>query len=466
MILSLAQNRISEYANITTVHPIGLTALVLLGIFTFLIPRRHALLPLLVLLCFIPGAQRIVLGGLDLTFIRLLIFVGCIRLLLRGEYTGLRWMATDSLMIAWTIVSITVFTIQQLDHSAGFTFRAGVAVDTLGGYFFCRATIRTWSQLVRSFRVLAFLAVPVAALFLVEMSTQRNLLAVFGGVPEITAIREGRLRCQGAFAHPILAGCFWASLFPIFVSLGRARGFLSIYSVASCCALIGVLASGSSTPAMAVIFAAVGLCFYPLRFWMRHIQLAILFTAIALHVVMKGPVWSLIAKVNVFSGSTGYHRFLLIDAAIRHFGEWWLVGLPSTEHWGWFMTDVANEYVLEAVRGGIWSLSLFVAMIVMSFLYIGRWVRTLEGHRDTIIAWGLGVSVFVHCTSFIGVSYFGQLILLWNLTLAFATVSGTLAAGVEADRARRRVHRSAAAARAGTAVKDADSGAIAPMPRR
>ena len=34
------------------------------------------------------------------------------------------------------------------------------------------------------------------------------------------------------------------------------------------------------------------------------------------------------------------------------------------------------------------------------------------------MAWALGVSLFIHCVIFIGVSYFGQSMMLWYLMLA------------------------------------------------
>ena len=35
-----------------------------------------------------------------------------------------------------------------------------------------------------------------------------------------------------------------------------------------------------------------------------------------------------------------------------------------------------------------------------------------------MLAWGLGVAMLVHVTSFMAVSYFGQIIMVWYMTLA------------------------------------------------
>ena len=67
---------------------------------------------------------------------------------------------------------------------------------------------------------------------------------------------------------------------------------------------------------------------------------------------------------------------MLIDGAIKHFPEWWLLGTSSTSHWGWHTAfDVTNQYVLEAVRGGLAGLVLFVGSIVCAYVLIGRTVR-------------------------------------------------------------------------------------------
>ena len=40
-----------------------------------------------------------------------------------------------------------------------------------------------------------------------------------------------------------------------------------------------------------------------------------------LHLVMNGPVWSLIARVDLTGSSSSYHRYYLLDNCIRHFSD-------------------------------------------------------------------------------------------------------------------------------------------------
>jgi hypothetical protein len=132
---------------------------------------------------------------------------------------------------------------------------------------------------------------------------------------------------------------------------------------------------------------------------------------------MAGPVWSLVAKIDLVGG-TGYHRYKLVDNAINHIGEWWLSGTLETAHWGRAMHDLTNQFVLEGVRGGLPTLALFVAIITIAFRQIGVLWRSAHGRDHEVLAWALGVSLFVHVSNFLGVSYFGQNIMLWYLSLA------------------------------------------------
>ena len=60
----------------------------------------------------------------------------------------------------------------------------------------------------------------------------------------------------------------------------------------------------------------------------------------------------------------------------------------------------------------------FIVMIAFAFQRVGlAWRAVADQPEKVAIIWGLGVSLFAHCVMFIGVSYFGQMILAWYLTL-------------------------------------------------
>ena len=407
------------YYGETTLHPLGLVAIVVLGCALLGVPRRYAIIPVLVMACFIAPAQRIVIASLDFSLLRIMVLFGWTRLIVWNEFRGVRVQPVDVVIALWALVGLATYTMYHGSMQA-LVFRLGSTFDAIGFYVLFRCLIRGWDDIDVIVRALIAISVPVAAFFAIEWITGRNMFSVLGGVPQVTEVRGGRLRCQGAFSHPILAGCFWASMLPIFAVYRRPGAWpwgWAAVGISTCVAL--VLMSSSSTPAMGLIFGVIGLAMFTMRRFMGFVQLAGVIVAVLLHFIMNGPVWGLLARVNVLSSSTGWHRYALIDQAIQRFDEWWLLGTHSTAHWGWGLWDVTNQYILEGVRGGFFTMLLFIVAIVMTFWTAGRLRRTVEMSRPhRLMAWAMGVMLFVHSMNFIAVSYFGQIIVVWYLTLA------------------------------------------------
>jgi hypothetical protein len=348
--------------------------------------------------------------------------------------------------------------------AAAFVNRLGLLYEAIGIYFLCRVLVRDWQDVKAFARCAAIISAPVALAFLVEKGTGRNLFAFFGGVPEETIVRAGKLRCQGPFLHSILAGCFWVVLLPLIGSLWWSRGYDKALAVggAVCSAWI-VFACASATPIGGLIFCVFAAALFPVRKHMRWIRWGTVAALIALQIVMVNPVWHLLSRVPLVSGSTGWYRYKLIDEFIKHTGEWMLFGTRGYVRWpGPGFEAITNEFVRQGVDGGLLTLSLFIAMIVVSFIGVGKILRaavkrryrmvgkSADGKRVLLqpadrpderatqlaLAWALGVSMFTHCIVFIGVAYFGQVLLVWYVGLGFI---GSLTPSPR----RRRVRRAA-----------------------
>jgi len=180
-----------------------------------------------------------------------------------------------------------------------------------------------------------------------------------------------------------------------------------------------VAACHSSTPVFGVIAVGIGGIAFYARQSMRTIRWGVVIILTVLHFIMKRPVWGLLVMASSLGGGTGYHRFALIDGFIKRFGEWALLGTRSTAHWAWGGQDITNQYVLEGVKGGLITLVFFIALIVFGFRGIGQLCRSMQKDRSRLItAWAMGVCLFVHCMNFVGVSYFGQIYIIWYLILA------------------------------------------------
>jgi hypothetical protein len=318
-----------------------------------------------------------------------------------------------------------------------FVNRAGEVYTAVGAYFLFRCWIRSTEDVISVLRFLALMIVPLAVCMVVEKFTRRNIFSVFGGVPEITLERDGKLRCQGAFRHPILAGTYAATLFPLFVALwfqSSRDKYRAI--IGACSAAVVTVAAASDGPLLAMMSGFIGFALWPVRSRMRLFRWGVVLAVGALALVMKAPVWFIIGKISDVTGGTGWHRSYLIDQAVNHFNEWWLVGSTYTAHWapaGQALTvdaknmDITNQYILEGLGGGLLKLGLFLAMIVLGFKTIGRWTRNLERapFSTRIFIWALGVCLAEHCVSFFSISYFDQIVIMWFWLLAILSLLST-----------------------------------------
>jgi hypothetical protein len=397
-------------------HPVGVTTLLICIIVVIFSSRRWALLSVFAMFVLIPSAQRIVIFTLDFNFIRILILIALFKAISKKEFKSISKQSTDTFILLWMICGVIAFGLLYGSFSAVVT-RAGYMIEAVGAYYLGRIYIQDKEDLSRYLIILGYLSIPIMVIFLVERSSGMNLFSNLGGVPEYTLIRDGRLRCQGPFPHPIMAGVFWGSILPWFRYLwinntvGKTKLLLFIV-----CITIIVINTASSTPVMSIVLGIIGLMIYPYRRHMAAIRRSVYFTLFILHLVMEKPVWHLLARIDLAGGSTGWHRYHLINEFFNHFTEWFLVGTKSTAHWGWGLGDVTNQYVLEAVRGGFLGFILYIFMIVSVFKLIGKALRNSEGEH-TWLLWSSGVVLFVHCMNYLAVSYFGQVVSAFFLFL-------------------------------------------------
>jgi hypothetical protein len=142
---------------------------------------------------------------------------------------------------------------------------------------------------------------------------------------------------------------------------------------------------------------------------------------IGLQLVMKAPVWYVIAHIDFAGGSSGWNRANLIDTYIRHVGDWWLIGTHDNMNWGWDMWDQCNQFVTEGETGGLVCLVCFIAMIVICFKKVGIARRVAEGHhkhKQEWLFWLIGATMFAQVMCFMGVDYFDQSKFAWYALLA------------------------------------------------
>jgi hypothetical protein len=209
----------------------------------------------------------------------------------------------------------------------------------------------------------------------------------------------------------------------------RASTGLTILGVLA--SLLIIVACASSTPLLGLAIGLLAAFTFPIRRHLAWVRWGIAGILLALHLVMEKPVWHLFARVNVFGGSTGWHRYNLLDQFIRRFDEWWLVGTDYTGHWGYHLVDVTNVYVAQGIRAGFLNLVLYIAMLTVAFRRVGIVSRSASSRAQLAYSWGLGIALFSNCVVQTAVSFFGEI--LFALYAILAAISSMPKATVSAS---------------------------------
>lgn len=417
----------------TIIDPFVLIAMFIAIGMTLFLPRKRAVIPLLLISLLTPYGQTMVVGGIHLYVGRIVLVFACGRLfaeycvMKRGVFLG-GFNPIDKAFVLWSVCHATAFILLH-QQGAAVVNQFGNIIDCLGGYFVLRFMIQEQEGLQNAIMALCFVAVIAGLSMVGEQLTHTNLFGFIGGQVS-PQIREDRIRSVGPFAHPILAGVYGGTVLPLFLWFWWAskRRIAATFGVVA--AILMVITSASSTPVMACGAGVFGLCLWSLRKRMRAIRWIAVAAILGLALVMKAPVWFLIARLELIGGSSGYHRAQLVDQFVNRWQEWWLLGTDNNQEWGWFLWDAQNQFVCEGLTGGIIALFFFVLIVSRSFGLLGKARKAIEFDREQEwLIWTLGSVLFAHCVAFWGSNYFDQIRIWWFGTLAMivAITSAALA---------------------------------------
>jgi hypothetical protein len=326
------------------------------------------------------------------------------------------------MVVLWTVSAMVIASLQWMETQA-LIHNLGDFLDALGSYLVVRFLIPDGEAIRRTIKVLAAICVIQGACMINEQITHLNVFGFLGGIPLAAMVREGQIRSGGTLG-PIISGILGGTFIPMFLWLwieGKSR-------MAACAGLAGatlmVITSHSSTSWMALGGSLLALAFWPLRKRMRLIRGGFALTLVALHLVMKAPVWALIARVDLTGASSGYHRMMLVDNCIRHFTDWWLLGYRYYNDWGWDMWDTCDQFVDVALKGGLVTLVCFVAILSRSFGAIGTARKQVNGDRGREwFLWCLGSALFAIVVASFGMNYVLQVLMFWFPLLTFISVA-------------------------------------------
>jgi len=414
--------------NATILNPIVLLVVLILGVLICVGSRKKALAAFLAGSLLIPLDQVLLIGPAHFPMLRVLVLFGIIRMVREKAASKLRVFSRGINRIDIAVILLTLVVAVNgsllFPESAALFNQLGNVYQVFGLYFLLRFLIRDEEDVLYTIQTLACIATIIAAIMTYEVSTGHSPYALLGGaraaIYASLDVRADKVRAQGPFAHSILAGTFGAVLVPLFIGLWwKGRKYHKIAALGIISATVITLACNSSTPVLGYAAGVLALCLWPIRRWMRTLRWGIVITLVTLQLVLKNNVWHLITRIDITGGSSSWHRYMLIDQCIRHFGDWWLIGVRETGSWGFDMWDTANQYVSTCDNSGLIPFILFLAVLVYGFKYLGRARRTAgKDKKAALFYWALGSALFANVVAFFGISYFDQTMVGWYALLA------------------------------------------------
>ncbi|MEO5715662.1 MAG: hypothetical protein ABIT37_19440 [Luteolibacter sp.] len=388
------------------------------------VSRKWAPVPLLLGCTYMTFGQGLHIG-VSLPIYRLLLLVGVLRTVAKGEKLPGGLNIIDKMMMAWGGWVLFASFFHDMTR-AGPVTAAGEVFNVALPYFLIRIWCTDLEEIREIVMIIALLMVPIMCFMALEKATGKNIFAIFGGVPENTIIREGRLRAQGPFRHPILAGTVGATCIPLFIGIFKQHKTIAMIGIA---AGVGMtFASASSGPVMSLIVGIFGMMMWRWKSLVKPMRYGAVLMYIVLMFTMKKPPYFLISRIDLSGGSTGWHRSFLIQQTIAYFHEWWLFGTDETRHWMPFQgigndphhTDITNYYIGFGVTGGFPAMLLVLLMMACAFKWVGKvHDQRIESHPEqSFMIWCVGATLFAHAVNSLSVAYFDQSMLYFWLSVA------------------------------------------------
>ena len=413
------------------------------GLLLLLLPRRLAIVPLLLAAAYMVREQDVVIAGAHFSVLRLVVLAGMVRVVLRGEHPGGGLNGVDKAMLAWAAVLLLT---SVFHDSTALMYRSGIVWSDLGCYWLLRCFIRDADEVRHACRVICLLLLPMAVLMLQEKLSSRNLFGLLFGDSAEAVVRDGSVRARGAFASPILAGTVGATVLPLALCLWKSgrRGLAFVGLLVSLTIIVTATSSGPLMMAVSIVLAVL---LWPARAALRALRWAGAAVLLALHMMMNDPVYFLMAKIDLTGGSRGWHRAQLIRQSIEHLDEWWAVGTDHTRHWmptgipaNEAHTDITNHFLAMGVMGGLPLMLIYILVVRAAFRIVGRAIAGEEAatRPRRLVAWFLGAALFGHVLNFLSIALFDQSAVFFLLILAL--IAALAAPPVESPLPRRATH--------------------------
>jgi hypothetical protein len=391
--------------------------------------RATAAVSIIAAVCYITEGQVLDVGVFHFTAIRIVLLAGMIRVLARGESNRLRFNKIDSMLIAYAC-ALGFICILRIGTFEEIVYQVGCFYNIFLGYFVFRCLLQGEEDIQKVLSQFALVIIPFVLCLLLESVSHRNVFFALGSVEQYDEIRYGHVRCVGPFRSAITTGAFGATFAMLFGSMLFARKRVPRALLGFVASLLILFFSHSSGAFLGLGGGFLAFFWWPLRRHTSAIRWGIVAVLVGLQIVMKEPVWFLLARLGDVFGGGGYHRAVLIDRFVNHTGSWWLMGTTDTHDWFPYslivngQADITNMFVSAGVNAGLLGLILLVTLVVRCFRRLGLAMRSsskMEPATERMM-WGLGSTLVGSICILFSITYFDQMQVI--LYFVFACIAG------------------------------------------
>lgn len=404
-------------------------------------PPARAFSIYIITLLFYPVYLVVQLGTLDISLARIVVTILLLRCLLNARIRAkFKWCSLDWWVTFGAIANLCIaLAAWKMPMMKSLENEAGHLIDTYFAYLAARLCLTDYKAIVTSVKWIAIALVPLAMLGVIESYTgwgpyyKLVKYCPWQQVSEPTLnIRSGFYRAIGPFSHPILFGAAFAMFLPMVYWLRHQGGSWRTMSYIIIGILaIGALSSMSSGPVMMLIFATCFLLLERHKNYVKPILILIAVSCVLVQVLSNRTFYHVLASYADPIGGSGWHRAMLLDMAIKHFSEWWLVGYGQQDPgWGAALgmtwTDITNHYLVAGVKYGMLGVIALCGVLIVSVRML---IRLYKSNRSPLLMswyWAMGSVIVAFIISFNAFHLFGQANTLFYCILGFVGSSANV----------------------------------------
>jgi hypothetical protein len=348
--------------------------LALIGVIAACSARPGAVLGMMIASMLLwPEYLRIPIGLAQMSVPRFMALTLIVRLSLRPAGRP-KWCWIDTLVVVeWTWGLLASVVLGAEDQYR--TYMIGRIFDTVCMYYAARLALQSLSEYAAMIPALCLTAVVMGTLGLLESIaswspyTRLFELAGVGWFDKEAEYRYGFLRAKASTGHAIYFGVAMVVVSGLLLALRPLAKYKRVVLVIAGLGIGGVLSSMSSGPQMALAVLFITLPFSFVKSLIKPALACLAMLCVFVEFASNRHFFSLIDYLAL-SSETAWYRTRLLEVAMAHVSEFWLMGYGgrTPHHWaaeidGRLHVDLVNHYIIVAVSGGIVSFGAYVGVI-------------------------------------------------------------------------------------------------------